>query len=301
MFILSIDGGGVRGVIPITILQRLNLIFPQLLSSVDLFAGTSTGAIIALGLAYGLTPEEAISLYLDEADDIFKDSIVDDILDSGNLVGAQYSNETLRLVLQAEFGDDKLGDLVPKVLISSFMIDNYKQPPFRRWKPKFYHNYDIFGDKHERIVDVACASSATPTYFPIYQGQIDGGVIANNPSMCALAQALHPYTGKAKLSDIRLLSLGTGHSPRYLKADKDDFGLIDWGPHLIDLMIDGDGGMVDYQCCQILNDNYHRVNPYLLHPYGLDEADDVDEMIEVAERIDLTDTIIWLSQFVNQD
>jgi patatin-like phospholipase/acyl hydrolase len=112
------------------------------------------------------------------------------------------------------------------------------------------------------MVDVALYTSAAPTYFPTYRGYVDGGVVSNNPSMCAVAQALEPTTGKQKLRDIRVLSMGTGYNPKYITAENEDWGFIEWAPHLISLMLEGSMGLADYQCRQLLETHYQRVNGF---------------------------------------
>ncbi|HRE25738.1 MAG TPA: hypothetical protein PK954_03810, partial [Anaerolineales bacterium] len=112
-------------------------------------------------------------------------------------------------------------------------------------------------DARELAVDVALRTSAAPTYFPIVDGFVDGGVIANNPSMCALAQALDPKRGAGQaLADVRILSLGTGQNQEFIETDDTDWGLAQWMPHLVGVMIDGAMDLANYQCRQILGEHY---------------------------------------------
>ena len=190
--ILSIDGGGVRGLLVTVLLQQLDKRLPGWRDRVDLLAGTSTGGIIALGLAKGLTPTDLRILYYDKSPRIFGDSLLDNIRDLGRVVGAEFSNRNLRQELEAVFGATKLQNLGKRVLISSFDLDNEDPDPAKRtWKPKFFHNFPgTDTDGSLRAVDVALYTSAAPTYFPSVDGYVDGGVAANNPSMAALAQSL---------------------------------------------------------------------------------------------------------------
>jgi patatin-like phospholipase/acyl hydrolase len=288
--ILSLDGGGIRGVLTAAILERLEQFRPGFLQMIDLFAGTSTGGILALGLASGLTPGEARELYERLAAQVFTDTILDDIMDLGQMVGAQYPNDPLKKVLFEQFGDLTLGDLPKKVLITSFDLDNEKTGPgeFRFWKPKFFHNYPGPGsDSHEKVVDVALRTSAAPTFFPLYQGFIDGGVVSNNPSMCALAQALEPSTGNQELRNIRLISLGTGYNTKFLSAADDDWGLLRWAPHLVSLILEGSVGLSDYQCRQVLDAHYLRVNPVLPVAISLDNIREIPLLKGLATQLDL--------------
>ena len=102
--ILSLDGGGIRGLLTTIILERLNLLNPGWLDKVDLLAGTSTGGIIALGLAHGLTPTQLRNLYQMKGEKIFDDSWLDDLKDMGGLTGADYDNKNLKRELKKIFG-----------------------------------------------------------------------------------------------------------------------------------------------------------------------------------------------------
>lgn len=298
--ILSLDGGGIRGLITAVLLERLEAALPGFLGQIDLFAGTSTGGLLALGLASGKTPADAIRLYVEYGQQVFADSLWDQVRDLGTLIGAQYDIEPLRQALQALFGEMTLGDLSRRVLISSFDLD-YQPPDLaqpRSWKAKFFHNFPgPGGDQAQRVVDVALYTAAAPTYFPIVQGYIDGGVVAGNPSMCALAQALHVPTGGQQLEQVVLLSIGTGYNPRYLEVEDGDWGLVQWAPHLVNLMLEGSAGLADYQCRQLLGERYFRLNPVLPYPIGMDRVDKIPLMRQIAEAMDVSAAVRWLQRF----
>jgi patatin-like phospholipase/acyl hydrolase len=297
--ILSLDGGGIRGILTAIILERLEQAVPGFLAHIDLFAGTSTGGILSLGLASGMSPGEARQLYARFGDRVFADNVIDDIRDLGRLVGAEYSLQPLKEILSEQFGDRRLRDLPKRVLITTFDLDNQPEDPraLRTWKAKFFHNYPGVGtDGDQRIVDIALRTSAAPTFFPVYQGYIDGGVVANNPSVCALAQALDPGTGGQSLRKVRLLSVGTGFNPRYLDTQDGDWGLVQWAPHLISLMLEGSLNLADYQCRQILGDRYIRINPALPFPIGLDRVDQIPLLKEAAAQVDLGEAVAWIEK-----
>lgn len=293
--VLSLDGGGIRGVLSAVILDRLERRHP-FLGRVDLFAGTSTGGILSLGLAAGYTPADLIELYTGHGPQVFADSFLDDFVDMGRLVGAEYSLDHLETLLYERFGGMTLAEMPHRVLISSFDLDNGATQPGRRsWKPKFFHNFpgdDSDGD--QEVVDVALRTSAAPTYFPVHQGFIDGGVIANNPSTCALAQALNPETGGQTVDQVALLSLGTGRNPKYLEAESADWGLAQWAPHLVSLMLEGSVDNADYQCRQILGGRYMRINPLLPQPIDLDGVDQIPLLRQIGEQEDLSQALAWL-------
>lgn len=297
--ILALDGGGIRGLITALMLERLELACPGFLEQIDLFAGTSTGGLLALGLAAGKSPHEARKLYESYGEKVFADTVLDDVRDLGKLIGADYALQPLRQALTVEFPDQKLGDLPKKVLVTAFDLDNQAQAPGenRHWKPKFFHNFPgSDSDAGQWVADVGLYTSAAPTYFPIVDGYIDGGVVANNPSMCALAQALHPETGGQRLEDVILLSMGTGFNPRYLESQDGDWGLVQWAPQILNLMFEGSAGLADYQCRQLLGDRYLRVNPVLPYPIGLDRIDHIPVMRRLAMQAPLIEAAAWISE-----
>jgi patatin-like phospholipase/acyl hydrolase len=302
--ILSLDGGGLRGVLTAKLLERLETAVPGFLDSVDLFAGTSTGGILVLGLASGMSPTEIADMYKDCAAHVFADSAWDNLRDLGKLTGADYSNDYLKQAILDCIGDVALGDLPRRVLVSSFELDNQGRTRGmpRTWKAKFFHNYPgPESDSHEKVVDVALRTSAAPTYFPMYQGFVDGGVVVNNPSMCALAQALHPRTGGQRVGDVALLSLGTGCTSKFLTAQDADWGLAQWAPHLVSMMIEGGVAVSDYQCRQVLDERYMRVNPILPGPIGLDDVNQIPLLEEIGEIENLLPAVHWLRSYFAVD
>jgi hypothetical protein len=140
-------------------------------------------------------------------------------------------------------------------------------------------------------------SSAAPTYFPIYQNFIDGGVVANNPSMCALAQAINTDTGKQALDNVVLLSIGTGAKAQFVDSLDGDWGLEQWGFKIIDLLLEGGGGLADYQCRQLLGARYIRIDVQLQDTIGLDAAEKLSEIIQLADEIDLEEAVSWLETY----
>jgi predicted acylesterase/phospholipase RssA len=191
--ILSIDGGGIRGIVTTVMMQRLKATpgLEGFLENVDLVAGTSTGGLLALGIARGLDLDEIRDLYVNDGPKIFDDSWLDDLLDLGKLRGADYKIAPMRRVFKRVLGEETtLGQLGKRVLITAFDMDNEDDDELKRtWKPKLFHNFPGDGnDRHELAHKVGMYTAAAPTYFPSVDGFIDGGVYANNPAMCALAQ-----------------------------------------------------------------------------------------------------------------
>jgi len=299
--ILSIDGGGIRGIVPTIVLQRLSAEdgLTGWLDSVDLIAGTSTGGLLALGLARGLDLQVIRNIYETKGEKVFDDSLMDDLLDLGKIAGADYDIRGLEKELEKVFGQTRLADLDKHVLITAFDLDNESPDPrSRTWKPKVFHNFSgSDSDGALLAYKVGLYTSAAPTYFPSVDGYIDGGVYANNPSMCALAQCQDPrIENRPPISDVVLLSLGTGMSLVHIKGKKLDWGYAQWAKPLIGLMLDGVAGIADYQCRQILGEHYHRVAPVFAPGVSvpMDEVKKVPYMVAFASNIDLTSTANWL-------
>jgi uncharacterized protein len=297
--ILALDGGGIRGLYTAILLQRLAQQVPGFADRADLLAGTSTGGILALGLTRGIAIDSLISLYQDDGGQIFSRSLWHKVREIDELIGPKYNNNDLVKRMQATFGDATLDDLLPRhVLIPTFDLDNQAAPPApRMWKPKFFHNFpgpDSDGD--QRIADVALRTSAAPTYFPVYQGYVDGGVIANNPAMSAVAQALDTRTREKRpeLPDLRLFSVGTGITPAYVAGDRLDWGLAQWAPVLPDVMLEGGMGVADYECARLLGSNYFRLAPVLPSPIPLDSAKEIPTLVDYANQVDIAAAVAWL-------
>jgi uncharacterized protein len=305
--ILSLDGGGIRGALTAILLDRLSTVYPALLQpradAITLYAGTSTGGILALGLAADFSPAKMRDLYVVNGKSIFDASWLHDVVEIGGLSGSKYDNKNLKRILQETFGGLKLKDLKSRVLIASFQLDNEDLDASKRtWNPKFFHNFPgKDSDGESLVVDVAMDTSAAPTYFPSYEGYIDGGVIANNPSMAALAQALdgrNPPDERASLDEIQLLSVGTGVSLQYIAGSELDWGDAQWIKPILNIMMDGSVGVADFQSKQLLGDRYTRVEP--VFPSGksfpMDDVGEIVDLMDFANAVDLTSATAWLNK-----
>ena len=186
--ILSIDGGGIRGIVSVVLLQRLSREagVEGWLDNVQLIAGTSTGGLIALALAAGKSLAEIRDMYVTKGADIFHRSVFRAIANMGSILGAKYDIANLERVIKPFLGETTTLGNLKRVLIASFDLDsgpNY--PGGRRWKPKLFHNFPgEDSDANELAYKVGLYTSAAPTYFQPADGFVDGGVYAANPS-CA--------------------------------------------------------------------------------------------------------------------
>ena len=289
--ILSIDGGGIRGIIAAEVLIELerqiriarNDDTIKIGECFDLIAGTSTGGILSLLL---ITPdpmhptrarysaEEALGLYLEHGDRIFDRSVWQRVRNLGGLRDEQYSADELEKVTEKYFGNTKLSDLIRPCMITAYATEKYR--PFF-----FTHNEARADPSRDYYVrDVARATSAAPTYFEAAMPKsldgvdnetpmIDGGVFANNPAACAFVEGMK--INKTKLlspGQIAILSLGTGRSPKHLPFNKiKDWGVVGWVRPLIDILMEGNAQTVDYQLKTIFRSidcpqNYLRVDGF---------------------------------------
>lgn len=293
--ILSVDGGGVRGATAIRLLQRLSWEFPNILDRVDLLAGTSTGAFICACLAKGMSFDDVFELYVTQSKYIFHRSWLRFF--GFQALAAKYSKQGMKDIVTQVFEDTTLGELRKNILISTLDLDAYDCNGKRSYKPKFFHNLEC-KDKNEldiRISEILMYSAAAPTFFPSHNGYVDGGLVANNPSVSAIAQALDPNTEPSpQLSDIRLLSIGCGKPTSYVAGTDHDWGFAQWSTKIIELMLNGAVEVADYECRQLLKGHYIRANPYLDEEFKMDSVSCIPRMIEAADAYDISSHIAWV-------
>jgi len=286
--ILSLDGGGIRGLVSLGILRRLQAEKPELLDQVQLISGTSTGGIIALGLAAGLSVDYLIDMYVRNGKKIFSRRWPHFF----GLFGAKYTHRYLKQLLIETFDDMTLGDLSKKVVIPTFDLDN-ESGVIRRWEPKFFHNFSD-DDLSTPLWQICLFTSAAPTYFKSYGGYVDGGMIANNSSMSAVVQALDArHNGNHALDDIRLLSLGTGETSQYVSGQDVDFGMTNVKT-LMKIVLDGTEDVPDYQCQVLLANHYRRLDPFNYRGYEMDDWKHSEYFLELGDSTDLKDVPEWL-------
>lgn len=281
--ILSMDGGGVRGLVTCRWLAGVEDALgdagkPGLLPNFDLLAGSSTGAIIACGLAIGLAPADMASLYREHAPTIFP-GIANRLWSrAGRLLSQgpsapKYDAKGLEKVLRKVFGATTLGQAKRPLMITSYDTISRKPVIFKSFKAS-----------HAGLpMWEACrASSAAPTYFPAHamtiEGRkcalIDGGVVANNPTACAIAEALRKDARADQPRDLVVLSVGSGEHTRSidLKSAR-EWGALEWAVPIIDVLFDGNSESVDYIARHLVGDAYVRLQVELR--LGMDDLDDV--------------------------
>lgn len=302
--VLSIDGGGIRGVIPGQILTHIENLLKEIYDDsnyriadhFDLLAGTSTGGILACAYLladYGrpkFSAKEVVDLYFERGDDIFSIPLFHRIRSAGGVLDEKYPQDGLEEALQDYFGNTKLSELLKPTLITAYDI--------KRRKAHFFTQHDAKDpDQNFFIRDIARATSAAPTYFEVakiksegnkYYPLIDGGIFANNPALCAFAEIRNKFgtrSEKITAENILLLSIGTGFSnASYSYDEAKDWGLAKWIKPALDIMMDGVSDTVDYQLKQIFDaanvaDQYLRINGEL--------PADVDPNLDCVEPANL--------------
>lgn len=292
--IVTFDGGGVRGSLMATLVKRLVDEFPNLLDQVDLFAGTSTGSVVALTLASGKSADTLVSFYsIENLRSAFSPSHL-------NIFRPRYSNAHFKNLLETHFpGNLRLRDLKYKLLAPSFKLDDVKRGD---WRPVFFHNFPDSHHLDDFVVDVALRSAAAPTIFPSRQGYIDGGVIANNPSTAAIAYALGHAKPRPMLEDLRVLSIGTGLSPSIINRDTQNWGVVQWmlnpfhspSEPLLNVLLDGVVEADALMSNHLVKPRYWRLNPPLERPTALDDWKAIPDLIRIARDFDLGPIFDWL-------
>lgn len=207
--ILSLDGGGFRGAYSAYLLKRMEVEWGNnWLNQFHMYAGTSTGSIIAAGLAVGFTAEKIFDLYNNHGATIFKKSWISNF-DLVNLFKSRYNKNVLRDLLVKFFGDITLGQVSKPLIIPAIDIGSGQVHVF-----KSTYDKNFVRDAKVLLVDAVLASCCAPTYFdPHIVGPYplaDGGVWANNPSLVSVIDAKRRLG--IKLEDIRVFSIGTGKS-----------------------------------------------------------------------------------------
>lgn len=231
--ILSLDGGGIKGIFSAAVLAFLEKDHGiNIADHFDLIVGTSTGGIIALGLGLGLDPKEIINLYVQNGSNIFP------IRRSGTVrhfFRSKHKPEPLEKVLKNCFKEKRLGDSNKRLVIPAYNLGEddvylFKTPHHERLKRDF----------KVPVWQVAMATAAAPTFFPTFTEVdnirlVDGGVWANNPIMVGIIEAVSLLD--KSLSSLRVLSLGTTDALVDRSTKLDRGGIWQWKKDAIDVVL----------------------------------------------------------------
>lgn len=295
--ILSIDGGGLRGIIPVLILKEIERRSGKPVTDLfDMIAGTSTGGLIACGLTvsddgknpkYGLQDIE--NIYSQRGNDIFpKKTFLKSLISKvSSLKNPKFSADGLQKVLVDLLGQKRISDCMKPILVTSYDLFNNEAILFK------YRHAIRYPENNALLVDVCRATSAAPTYLPAYDFTyqdkkrvcVDGGIYMNNPAMGALVELIKyynepPYSlSELKLADISILTLGTGHySSEIARKKVESWGLLDWATNITDVMMQAVNQTTNYQAEELTaTGNFLRINPAITNPDFSDMADSSKE------------------------
>ncbi len=292
--VLSIDGGGIRGLIPALVLQHIEDETDDHTADLfDLIAGTSTGGILALGLTIPANGEasdprysagDLAALYRERGADIFDQPRWREVVSAVDYFDEKYDHSGLETVLDEYFGDQPVGDGLTDVMVSTYDIQARKPFFFKSWRSP---------DEIVPMRRAGRATSAAPTYFEpakVAVGAqqrvlVDGGVFVNNPAVSAYAEAERRHPDQT----IRVVSIGTGSATEPLDyEDAQDWGKVEGAANIVDIVFDGVSDAADYQLQYALGDRFERFQVPLEE--GSDAMDDassenLDALEEDANRL----------------
>lgn len=305
--ILSIDGGGIKGVFPAKFLTCLEEEFGegQIHQHFNLICGTSTGGIIALALSLGIPAKEILKLYQQKAKTIFGSKNLN------FLKKPFYNNELLEKLLKDIFRKYHVKDENPRIADAlekvKLLIPTYSLVDGSTQVLKTPHASDLLVDKHIPMYMAAMATAAAPTYFNAYSNKfkridsetvedfsnkVDGGVYANNPSMLGIIEATTRL--KQDLNNIQLLSLGTGQYKYEEAKNKKLWPVLYWmrKKRIIELFMQSQSQLV-HNSVEILNKFnedflYKRIDLEFNHNFNVSmddtKSDKLNALAEKASR-----------------
>lgn len=299
--ILSIDGGGIRGIIPAMILAEIEELSGKKIHELfDMVCGTSTGGILASALVCEKTypAKQLIGLYEKRGQEIFSRDLCEALFSFSSISDNKYSVNGLMSVLDTYFSNCPIHKCKSDLVVTAYDIQNRTPYFFKSFKPE-----------HENVplTTVCRATSAAPTYFePLktsIQGTdrvfVDGGVFVNNPAVSAYVEAIKRYEER----DMFVLSLGTGQISEPIDYEKaKSWGKIEWVVPLLDCMFDGVSDAVDYQMNMLLGENFVRMQLDNLDSkiMQMDNADpeNIKELKKAAKKY-ITDNKQLIQNVVN--
>jgi hypothetical protein len=302
--ILSVDGGGIRGLISALVLEEIETRLAERVNGkariadyFHLFAGTSTGGLIALALTAPkeVSAKELASFYTEDGPKIFHRGLGHEIGSLWGLTGPKYGLDPLREAVERRLGRSTISEATRDLLVTSYDMTRSEPYFFKRWRAL------EIPERNFPIAEAALATSAAPTYFPSHglQGRalVDGGVFAANPSVAAIAEALGRQSDEpASLTpdELFLVSIGTGEFETGFSQGKvSKWGELGWvtggdEPPILGAMLGGASDGADYWAHMLLNHapgegvpaaaevgrgpRYYRLQVELPEPIAMDDA-----------------------------
>jgi hypothetical protein len=332
--ILSLDGGGIRGVISAQILQEVEkqiweLKNQKLHEYFDMIAGTSTGSILAAGIAMGKPSSELLDIYKKWGMKIFPYQKLLrwerlPLIFKYGLSAPKFSNdgliEALKYNLTKEGKEVPIKDIGTPTQIPNARKPTLLIPAYDTW----YRNTTFFTNSHPKtfadppdnppstwgqlwyddtpLWKICVSSSSAPTFFPGYEltdetevtsknqwrfPHVDGGVSANNPSLCAISHAINHNL--SKFEDIAVLSIGTGETTEpYSTKDIEGWGLTQWARRIAPVFMGGQGAVNSQVCEQLMGGlegkRYLRLQFELNEKFNRNEVKDSEAPYELLKK-----------------
>lgn len=314
--ILSIDGGGIKGIIPAMVLVEIEERLKErtgnpdayIADYFDFFAGTSTGGILTCLLLCPakddpskprFSAKEALDLYVENGSKIFESRGFKKVFADIGWVTERYDAEFLESLLLRYFDDVKLSELIKPCIVTAYNIELRKAHIFRQKTAK---SRGVHRDFYVR--DVCRATSAAPTYFSVAEIKslagvryplLDGGIFATNPSLSAFVEIKREPNQEFSPNDIHILSLGTGVSKQsYDSEELSDTKALFVVPALLDMMMGASTETSHFYMKQIFSflgipDHYVRIEPQNLQSVQekMDAANprNIQKIMALADRM----------------
>ncbi len=277
--LLSIDGGGVRGVVPLMILKEIEKLTGKPISeNIDYFAGTSSGALIGAVLA--LKDDEGNSIYgTKEVFDIINRVTKNIFKEKGiGLFDSKYDRSEFDYQLENIFKNAKLSETKFPISVTAFNLNDYSPKVWSTLKSLKNSNEDAL------LKDILGASTSAPYYFDSKQINddfyIDGGVISNTSTMSGYVDMVKNSIVKnsVDLDNLIVISLGTGKVINTNHSSYKNFGILDWlftKNNILDVALDSSSLNNQKLAQELFGENYYRLNPIIS-----DEMNSLDDSSE---------------------
>jgi hypothetical protein len=318
--ILSVDGGGIRGLISALTIEEVERRLGakvgrpvRMAEYFHLFAGTSTGGLIALALTAPreVSAGELASFYVEDGPAIFHRGLGHKLGSLWGLTRPKHSLAPLKEAVERRLGSSTISEATRDLLVTSYDMTGSEPYFFKRWRAL---------ESEERnlpIAAAALATSAAPTYFPSHglngRALVDGGVFAANPSVAAIAEALGRQSDEPahlRADELFLVSIGTGEfETGYGQSKVSRWGKLGWvvggdEPPILGAMLGGASDGADYWAHMLLNHSpgeavptpvelghgprYYRLQVRLPEPIAMDDASErnlTDRLPAAARRL----------------
>lgn len=268
--ILCVDGGGIRGLLSALVIAELERRLQargraqRLADCFHLFAGTSTGGLIALALTRPepIPSSELAGFYTEDGPQIFHRSLWQRLRSGWGWWGPKYSDAALRETALRRLGEGRLADARRDLLVTAYDMTGREPFFFKRWKARQDPEWNW------PLLDAALSTAAAPTYFPSHglagRALVDGGVFAANPTVAAIAEALgrnNDPPAHLTTDDLLVVSIGTGESDGggFPQSEVSGWGKLGWvmggggEPPIVSAMLGGSSDGSDYWAHMLLN------------------------------------------------